>query len=252
MFLFFATCCGCGTQSPRGKGGDMQRAELVRRYPHDPRAFTQGLVYLKDNQLLEGTGQYGQSQLRLVEIETGKVLQNVPLDAQYFGEGIALFQNKIYQLTWKNNLCLVYDQATMQLERSFKYAFEGWGLTHNDTELILSDGSFQLRFIRPDDFQVLRTIDVVDRGTRIKNLNELEWVNGEIWANIWYEDRIARIDPRTGGVVGWLDLSHLFPKQQRDREAVMNGIAYDAATKRLFITGKNWPSLFEIKVPSLP
>lgn len=232
----------------RQKKTPVQRVEIVQTFPHDSNAFTQGLV-IHEGTLFEGTGQKGNSTLRKVNLTDGKVELQVTLDPAYFGEGITVLNGKIFQLTWRENTCFVYDAQTMVYEKSHQYAFEGWGITNNGKELILSDGTSLLRFIDPDTFRVTRQIQVSEMGgKKIKQLNELEFVNGEIWSNIWYEDVIARISPENGRVVGWIDLSKVYPKQQRDKESVMNGIAYDQASKRLFITGKNWPKLFEIKV----
>ncbi len=243
--LATSVSCSTSAQPPVVK---VERGELVQSFPHDPEAFTQGLTF-HNGILYEGTGQKGKSSLRKVSIDDGKVLEQVNLDPLYFGEGITILGDSIYQLTWKENTCFVYDLKTFQYKKHFQYIFEGWGLTNNGEDLILSDGSALLRFLDPETFQEKKKIQVTDRNRRIKSLNELEWVEGEIWANIWYEDRIARISPEDGRVLGWIDLSHIYPMRQRHREAVMNGIAYDPETKRLFITGKNWPKLFEIKVP---
>ena len=223
-------------------------AKVVATYPHDPGAYTQGLV-IDNGQMFEGTGQYGSSTLREVDFKTGKVTRSISLDEQYFGEGITILNGKIFQLTWKSNFCFVYDRKTFQYTEYFRYPYEGWGLTHNGTELILSDGSSDLRFIDPISFKEVRRISVKEGTERIKNLNELEYVNGEIWANIWYEDRIARVSPENGKLLGWIDLRGLFPKNQReDRDQVLNGIAQDPETKKLYVTGKNWPKMFEIEI----
>lgn len=242
--ILMASC----SPTQRQKKTPVQRGQVVQSYPHDPAAFTQGLVMHEGN-LLEGTGQKGNSTLRKVNLEDGKVLLQVTLAPAYFGEGITVLNDKIFQLTWRENTCFVYDVRTMIYEKSHQYAFEGWGVTNNGKELILSDGTSVLRFIDPDTFRVLRQIQVSDTGgKKIKQLNELEFIDGEIWANVWYEDVIARISPDNGRIVGWVDLGDVYPKQQRDKESVMNGIAYDKDSKRLFITGKNWPKLYEIKV----
>ena len=224
------------------------KAKVVATYPHDPNAYTQGLI-IEKGQMFEGTGKHGSSTLREVELQTGKVLRSLSLDEKYFGEGITVLNGTIYQLTWKNNYCFTYDLKTFQYKEFFRYPFEGWGLTNNGKELILSDGSSDLRFIDPVSFKELRKISVKDGTQRIKNLNELEYVNSEIWANIWYEDRIARVSPENGKLLGWIDLSALYPKSQRkDRDDVLNGIAQDPDTKKIFVTGKNWPKLFEIEI----
>ena len=221
--------------------------KVVAVYPHDPNAFTQGLA-IAGGQLYEGTGLYGQSTIRKVDLTTGRVEKQRPINATYFGEGIAILDGHLYQLTWQNGLGLVYDLATFSQQRTFQYTGEGWGLTQDGKQLILSDGSSKLRFIDPQTFAVVRDIDVRDHGQPVTKLNELEYVDGEIWSNVWYDDRIARISPATGEVLGWVDLAALYPKSARSSEAVLNGIAYDAATKRLFVTGKNWPQLYEIQI----
>ena len=221
--------------------------KVVAVYPHDPNAFTQGLA-IAGGQLYEGTGLYGQSTIRKVDLATGRVEKQRPINAAYFGEGIAILDGHLYQLTWQNGLGLVYDLATFTQQRTFQYTGEGWGLTQDGRELILSDGSSKLRFLDPQTFAVAREIDVRDHGQPVTKLNELEYIDGEIWSNVWYDDRIARISPATGEVLGWIDLAALYPKSARSSEAVLNGIAYDAAAKRLFVTGKNWPQLYEIEI----
>ncbi len=219
---------------------------VIAQYPHDPEAFSQGLV-IADGKLYEGTGQYGQSSLRQVELKTGRIERSVPLDRAYFGEGIAVVGDRIYQLTWKERLGIVYDRATFAPVNSFRYTGEGWGLTTDGTHLILSDGSANLRFLSLETFEVVRRVSVHSGFKPIDKLNELEYVDGEIYANIWYSDRIARISPKTGEVLGWLDLSALYPARKRPKEHVLNGIAYDADARKLYVTGKNWPQLFEIE-----
>ena len=222
--------------------------EVVHTWPHDPGAYTQGLVF-HDGKLLESTGQVGHSSLRRVEIETGKVLQKVDVYAPYFAEGITLLKGKIYQLTWQHGVGYIYDAWTFQKLGEFHYQGEGWGLANDGQCLILSDGSNRIRFLDPENFEVRKTIAVVDGGAPVNELNELEYVQGEIYANIWHADRIARIDPRTGGVVGWIELTGLLARGEvSDEEAVLNGIAYDETNGRLFVTGKLWPKLFEIRL----
>ena len=222
--------------------------EVVRVFPHDRNAFTQGLVF-HDGNFLESTGEVGHSSLRRVEIDNGGVLQKVDVPRPYFAEGIALLKGKIYQLTWQHQLGFVYDALTFEKIGQFNYTGEGWGLATDGQSLILSDGSNRIRFLDPENFQVTRTIAVLDRYTPVNEINELEYVQGEIYANIWHADRIARIDPKTGTVVGWIDLTGLLARGEvQDEEAVLNGIAYDAASGRLFVTGKLWPKLFEIRV----
>jgi glutamine cyclotransferase len=222
--------------------------KVVARYPHDPEAFTQGLVF-HDGQLYESTGQYGHSTLRKVDLASGEVLQQHPLRGTYFGEGMTILGNEIFQLTWENGICLVYDRETLAEKRALSYTGEGWGLTHDGTHLIMSNGSATLQFRKRDNFQVVRQFEVRDAGTPVQNLNELEYIRGEIYANIWGSDRIACISAETGQVLRWIDLADLYPARERSEEAdVLNGIAYDASKDRLFVTGKNWPRLFEIEV----
>ena len=224
------------------------RFTIVKKYPHDHRAFTQGLA-IANGQLYEGTGKTGSSSLRQVDLETGKVERSVPLNDIYFGEGITILNDKVYQLTWQNRMGLVYDLKTFALEKTFQYTGEGWGLTTDGQSLIMSDGTSVIRFLDPNNFQVIKRISARTSQGKVDKLNELEFINGEIWANLWYEDRIARISPVSGGVLGWIDLSSLYPRSRRTTaEDVLNGIAYDSENDRLFVTGKNWPALFEIKV----
>lgn len=221
--------------------------KVVAVYPHDPNAFTQGLA-IAGGQLYEGTGLYGQSSIRKVDLATGRVEKQRSINAAYFGEGIAILGNHLYELTWQHGIGIVYDLATFNQQRTFQYAGEGWGLTQDGKQLILSDGSAKIRFLDPETFAVVREIEVRDHGTPVVKLNELEYVEGEIWSNVWYDDRIARISPANGEVLGWIDLAALYPKSARNSEAVLNGIAYDAAAKRVFVTGKNWPQLYEIQI----
>ncbi len=243
--LILATV-GC---MPIGNGAlPVWKAKIVATYPHDPEAYTQGLV-IEKGRMFEGTGRYGASTLREVDYKTGAVLKSLSLDKQYFGEGITILDGTIFQLTWKNNYCFTYDFKTLLYKEFFQYPFEGWGLTHNGKELIVSDGSSDLRFVDPSNFKLVRKISVKDGAARIKNLNELEYIDGEIWANVWYEDRIARISPESGKLLGWIDLNLIYPANQRkDRDQVLNGIAQDPETKKIYVTGKNWPKLFEIEI----
>ena len=220
--------------------------EVVRKDPQDTRAYTQGLVF-DDGVLFEGTGKYGESTLRRVELETGRVLQSVRLPNHMFGEGITVWGDEIIQLTWRNQIGIVYDKTTFRERRRFRYAGEGWGLTHDGTHLIMSDGSATLRFLDPKTYHVVRRLMVLSGGRRVTNLNELQYVRGEILANVWYKDDIARICPASGRVLGWIDLHPLVPPGL-DREQCTNGIAYDAENDRLFVTGKDWPHLFEIRL----
>jgi glutamine cyclotransferase len=224
------------------------QCEVVNTFPHDPTAYCQGLTFHKGS-LFEGTGQYGRSSLRRVELATGKILQKRDLAGNMFGEGIAIWDRSIIQLTWKSRTALHYDVDSFELQRKTGYRGEGWGLTHDGTLLILSDGTATLRFLDPSSFEVKGRLTVRDGTRRISELNELEYIEGKIYANIWYEDRIARISPQTGQVEAWIDLAKLLPTKDRPHDdAVLNGIAYDAEQKRIFVTGKHWPSVFEIRV----
>ncbi len=222
--------------------------EVVNTWPHDPNAFTQGLIY-RDGFLFESTGLVGQSSLRKVDLKTGKVLKKVDVPSQYFAEGMTLLGGRIYQLTWRNKRGFIYEPETFNKIGEFSFDGEGWGLTDDGQNLILSDGSNEIRFIDPATFRIVRSIRVYDRNRPLRDLNELEYVKGEIYANVWHTDRIARIDPQTGGILGWIDLKNLLPADElTDEEAVLNGIAYDGAGDRLFVTGKLWPKLFEIRL----
>jgi glutamine cyclotransferase len=221
--------------------------KVVRSYPHDRRAFTQGLVYL-DGVLYEGTGLNGQSGIRKVKLETGEVLQHRPLDPTHFGEGIAVWGKTIVQLTWQSEIGFVYDLTTFAPQKTFSYSGEGWGLTHDGRRLIMSDGSAALRFLDPKTFKETERLTVRDGETAVDDLNELEYVRGEILANVWQKHQIARISPRTGQVTGWIDVSGLLSPSEAAGVDVLNGIAYDAAGDRLFVTGKLWPRLFEIQI----
>jgi glutamine cyclotransferase len=229
--------------------GHADSYQVVHTYPHDSKAFTQGLIYL-DGHLYESTGLYGRSSIRMLDLATGRVLQKYDLPALYFGEGLSDWQSNLVQLTWKSHTGLVYDRFTFSLLRTFQYDGEGWGLTHDATQLIMSDGTSYLRFLDPKTFRESRRIQVTDQpGHALENLNELEYIHGEIYANIWQSDTIVRISPRTGKVLGWIDLTGLIDKRELgDSGAVLNGIAYDTTRDRLFVTGKLWPKLFEIKI----
>ncbi|WP_245588494.1 glutaminyl-peptide cyclotransferase [Deinococcus pimensis] len=237
----------------QGTGGTIPvlKPEVVRRLPHDRAAFTQGLVF-EDGALYEGTGLYGASELRRVKLDTGAVERRRALPQDVFGEGLASLGGRLYQLTWKNKVGYVYDRATFELQRQFTYDTEGWGLTTDGRDLILSDGSNVLRFIDPTTFREVRRVSVTANGQAVRNLNELEFVEGAVYANVWLTDTIARIDPATGRVTAWVDLtdvSRTVPKSSTDD--VLNGIAWDAKGRRLFVTGKRWPALFEIRLPGL-
>jgi glutaminyl-peptide cyclotransferase len=222
--------------------------EVVNAYPHDPSAWTEGLAY-ENGFLYEGTGRQGQSSLRKVELETGKVLQEIDLTAQYYGEGIAIYGQEIVQLTWQQHVGFVYDKNSFALLREFDYPTDGWGITYDGQRLIMSDGTSTLHFLDPETFKEIGSVQVFDDTGPVVNLNELEYVNGEIYANVWLTDRIAMIDPQTGRVVGWIDLTGLLSAEDLSQPVnVLNGIAYDAEHDRLFVTGKLWPKLFEIRL----
>jgi glutamine cyclotransferase len=222
---------------------------VVHAYPHDREAFTEGLFYL-DGFLYESTGLKGQSSVRKVELATGKVLQSRGLALRYFGEGIVPWKHRLIQLTWQNHVGFVDDLASFKQLRQFSYTGEGWALTQNARQLIMSDGTPQLRFLDPVTLKETRRLTVTADGQPVKNLNELEWVKGEVLANIWLTNYIARIDPADGKVTGWIDLTGLMNPAELggDPDAIPNGIAYDAEHDRLFVTGKRWPKLFEIKL----
>jgi glutamine cyclotransferase len=223
---------------------------IVNTYPHDPDAFTQGLVF-EDGILYEGTGRFGHSTLRRVELETGAILQIRDLADQFFGEGITIYGDRIIQLTWQSNVGFVYDKDSFELLQQFNYSTEGWGITHDGEHLIMSDGTSTLHCLDPQTFEEISQLEVFDNNGPVTRLNELEYIQGEIYANIWQTDRIARISPETGRVVGWVDLEGLLTAEDRSEPVdVLNGIAYDADTDRLFVTGKLWPKLFEIELIS--
>ena len=222
--------------------------KVVHTYPHDRNAFTQGLVF-DNGKFFESTGEENGSSLREVELETGKVIRQHDLDASLFGEGIALVRDRIYEITWKNKVGFVYNKSDFKLINKIYYPTEGWGMTTMDDKIILSDGSNVLYIYEPDNFTVISKIEVYDNEKKRDSLNELEYINGEIWANIWINDHIARIDPTTGKVLGYINLKGILPASEREPATdVLNGIAYDEKGKRIFITGKRWPKLFEIKV----
>ena len=222
--------------------------QVVRAFPHDPQAFTQGLVYL-DGFLYEGTGLEGQSSIRKVRLENGEVVQIKKLEPQYFGEGIAVWGDTLVQLTWQSGVGFVYDRATFTRKKTFPYRGEGWGLAHDGKRLVMSDGTPYLRFLDPATLKETGRIQVRDGAVPVADLNELEFVKGEILANIWQQDRIARISPETGQVTGWIDMRGLLtPREASQGVDVLNGIAYDAAGDRLFVTGKLWPKIFQIRI----
>ena len=236
------------TALPEPQVVPVQTCRIVNAFPHDPFAFTQGLVYT-DGFLYEGTGLYGQSSLRCVNLESGMVLKRRELPRQFFGEGVTVWQDKIVQLTWRSKVGFVYDRQSFELVEKFNYSTEGWGLTHDGRRLIMSDGTSTLYFLDPGSFAETGQVTVQDDEGPVNQLNELEYVGGEVYANIWKTDRIARIDPASGRVLGWIDLQGLLSaEEQRGPVDVLNGIAYDHENERLFVTGKRWPKLFEIEL----
>ncbi|MDR3233241.1 MAG: glutaminyl-peptide cyclotransferase [Planctomycetaceae bacterium] len=227
----------------------------VAAYPHDEKAFTQGLFF-DGGFLYESTGQYAQSTLRKVDPKTGQVLLHINIPNRYFAEGLALASGKIFQLTWRENMCFVFDKATLQKKDDFRYSGEGWGLTFDGEHLIMSDGSAVLKFLDPKTFKRKRKIDVLDKTVNTKkeipvlNLNELEYIHGEIWANVWQTTKIVRIDPHRGKVIGWIEMAAFVPEQHKadTQNCVLNGIAFDAATDTVYITGKNWNIMHVLKL----
>jgi len=226
-------------------------------FPHDKNSFTQGLLW-DDGYLYESAGQYGASSLRRVEPKTGNVTARVDLPRQFFAEGLALVENSLYQLTWQENMCFVYDKKTFQLTGRFQYPGEGWGLTYDGTHLILSDGTNVLRFYDPKTFKLQRRLNVLDttqkrRPEPVRHLNELEWIHGEIWANVWMTTRIVRINSQSGQVIGWIEMTPFVPEEHRgdSQNCVLNGIAFDPATNHVYITGKYWNVMhqFQLEVP---
>lgn len=229
--------------------------EVVNTFKHDSQAFTEGLFFY-NGFLYESTGQEGKSDLRKVELESGKIVQQVKLSPDSFGEGTTILNGKIYQLTWQEGKAFVYDAATLTLLKQFDYAGEGWGLTNDGTNLFMTDSSYIIRVVDPETFKTIRTLPVFDEAGRpLFKINELEFIKGEIWSNVWHSEEIgkpnhiARIDPNSGKLLGWIDLDGISPDDvKRDQENTLNGIAYDAGGDRIFVTGKNWRKLFEIKV----
>ena len=249
LFALALFSCACGPSSTAG-GIPEYHCEVVNAFPHDPEAFTQGLFYL-NGYLYESTGLNGRSSIRKVKLETGEVLQRYDLPDQYFGEGIVNWKDTLLELTWQARKGFIYDLATFAPKGEFTYTGEGWGLTQNGSRIIMSDGSQDLRFLDPQTLKETDRISVSDDEGPVRDLNELEWVEGEIYANVWQTDRIARIKPGTGKVVGWIDLTGLWPGSDHG-EKTLNGIAYDATHNRLFVTGKEWAKLFEIRLVEGP
>jgi glutaminyl-peptide cyclotransferase len=248
--FFAAVAAQTPTIPPPSSRAPVYNYTIVHSYPHDPDAFTEGLEF-HDGFLYESTGLNGKSSIRKVKLETGEVLQNRNISRDYFGEGITFWKDDLFQLTWISEIAFVYDAKTFASKKSFNYKGEGWALTHIDEDLVMSDGTPQLRFIDPVTFKERRRLNVTDAGVPITYLNELEWIKGEIFANVYTTDYIARIDPSNGRVTGWIDIRGMLPRQN-DGNTVPNGIAYDAAGDRLFVTGKYWPKLFEIRIARRP
>lgn len=241
-------CAPCPTEPGAGPCGAGCGYEVVHFYPHDPAAYTQGLQFV-DGKLYESTGLEGESTLRRVALETGTVETRQPLEAKYFGEGLAVAGDRMVQLTWRNGKAFVYDKASFALLDTWTYTTEGWGLTHDGQRFIMSDGSSTLYFRSMDDFHELGRIEVRDGNGLVRKLNELEYIDGLVYANVYQSDRIVIIDPADGKVRGDINLRGILPPGDRTAETdVLNGIAYDAAAKRLFVTGKRWPKLFEIRL----
>lgn len=236
------------TLTPTPVGPERLTYRVLNTFPHDPDAWTQGLV-IQDGVMFEGTGRWGASSLREVALETGAVLRSRPLDDQYYGEGIVVFGDRIIQLTWQENTGFVYDRTTFDLLETFSYPTEGWGITTDGERLIVSDGTANLYFWDPVTFAEIGRVLVTDNNGPVNRLNELEFIDGEVYANIWLEDRIARIDPETGEVTAWIDMTGLLDRDGLTGPVdVLNGIAHDATNNRLFVTGKLWPALFEIEL----
>ncbi|WP_137172698.1 glutaminyl-peptide cyclotransferase [Massilia sp. HP4] len=256
QFSTFAVACSiaCAGAGAAQAAPPVYGFVVKNTYPHDPGAFTQGLFY-RDGYLYESTGQYGRSTIRKVELKTGKVLQKADLPAEVFGEGSTAVGNNLIGLTWTSQVGYVFDLKTFKLKQSFKYEGEGWGLASDAKHLYMSDGSSFIRILDPHTMKELRRVQVMAEGRPVERLNELEMVDGELYSNIWGSELIARIDPASGKVLGVIDLTGLLPREQRgttEVDAVLNGIAWDSKGKRLFVTGKLWPKLFEIAlVPKL-
>ena len=237
-----------GTLPVRATAAPVSGYKVVAEFPHSTSSYTEGFFY-RDGLFYEGTGLKGSSAILVIEPETGKLLQRRDLPQQFFGEGIIDWGPDIYEWTWQSHICFIYDRFSLRPAGQFTYSGEGWGMTRTATAIITSDGTATLRFRDPKTFQETRHIVVKDDGNPVEQLNELEYIKGEIYANIWHSDRIARISPRDGHVIGWIDLTGLMPASRRvNAESVLNGIAYDAKHDRLFVTGKQWPAVFEIRL----
>lgn len=259
-FVIMAGFGACGQDAPAADASaqtdttttsrtPMYSFDVVATYPHDAAAFTQGLQWF-DNRLFESTGVVGTSGIREVDLTTGNVIRKQDLEAPHFGEGIVILGDKLYEITWTSGKAFVYDWKTFKRSTTeYKYDGEGWGLTSDGTSIIMSNGTSKIVWRNPATFDITKSVTVTDHGTPVEKLNELEWVKGEIWSNVWQSDQIARIDPATGNVLGWIDLSGILKAIDRTgKEDVLNGIAYDEAKDRYFVTGKYWSKLFEIKL----
>lgn len=246
LAAFVLGACAC--TAPRA-AAPVWGYKVVRTFPHDPTSFTEGLFF-RDGYLYESTGLEGRSYVRKLRLETGEVLMQRNLPRQYFGEGVIDWKDRLIQLTWRSQVGFIYSLDGFQPLAQFQYGGEGWALTRNDHEIFMSDGTAELRVLDPETLREKRRIRVIDGARAVDNLNELEWVKGEVWANVWQTDLIARIDPKTGKIVGWVDLAGLLGEDlaRRYRVDVLNGIAYDAAKDRLVVTGKFWPNLYEIRL----
>ena len=241
--------CAIGSRTAFGAHVPIDDVDIVHVYPHDPAAFTEGLFYW-DGFLYESTGIEGHSSIRKVRIATGEVIQKLEIPVPYFGEGIVNWGGQLVSLTWQSHVGFVFDLKTFKLQRRFDYAGEGWALTQDGKQIIMSDGTSELRFLNPATLKETRRLEVTLEGQPLRNVNELEWVKGEIYANVWQTNWIARIDPRTGAVLGLVNLAGILSPVERVQgpDSVLNGIAYDAKQDRLFVTGKNWPKLFEVRL----
>ncbi len=247
LSFFLLSALACLPCASCAAGVTQYKVKVIKEYPHDSKAYTQGLFHM-DGKLVETTGQFGQSTLRLVDPESGKVLRRLDFARKYFGEGSAVLDGKIYILTWTNKVAFVYDAETLSYEKSYSYPREGWGVTTDGESLITSDGSSRLYFLSPD-FKFRKSLDVKLNGRPLRNLNELEWIDGKIWANVYLTDMIVIIDPGSGRVEAQIDCSGLLPKSLRTPDTdVLNGIAHDPATGRIWLTGKNWPRLYEVRI----
>lgn len=241
-----AIAAGCADRGS-ADNGDMAGYEVVARYPHDTAAYTQGLDF-HEGVLYESTGQIGRSSIRRVELKTGRILAQRALQGEHFGEGAVILGDRLYQLTWTSGVGFIYSIPDLAVIDSFHYEGEGWGLATDGRALVMSDGTERIRYLDPTSFEVIHSFNVTDRGAPLRQLNELEWINGELWANVYQTDYVVRIDPGTGLVRQWIDFSGLIPLAAREQADVLNGIAYDSAGSRIFVTGKLWPQLFEVRI----